>query len=215
MHESLSPVAGMVAMFNMMVGEVVFGGVGSGMYGMVAYVILAVFIAGLMVGRTPEYLGKKIDSFEVKMSVVAVLLSSIAVLGLSALACSTKAGLFGLSCNGTHGFGEILYAFSSTSNNNGSAFAGLNANTLFFNLATAFAMIVGRFSVIVPMLAVAGSVSAKKTMAMSSGTFPTDGVLFAVLLIGTVIIVGALNFFPALCLGPVIEHLMLLTGKGM
>jgi K+-transporting ATPase ATPase A chain len=215
MHESLSPVAGMVAMFNMMVGEVVFGGVGSGMYGMIAYVILAVFIAGLMVGRTPEYLGKKIDSFEVKMSVVAVLLSSIAVLGLSALACSTKAGLFGLSCNGTHGFGEILYAFSSTSNNNGSAFAGLNANTLFFNLATAFAMIVGRFSVIVPMLAVAGSVSAKKTMAMSSGTFPTDGVLFAVLLIGTVIIVGALNFFPALCLGPVIEHLMLLTGKGM
>ena len=215
MHESLSPVAGMVAMFNMMVGEVVFGGVGSGMYGMIAYAILAVFIAGLMVGRTPEYLGKKIDSFEVKMSVIAVLLSSIAVLGLSALACSTKAGLSGLSCNGTHGFGEILYAFSSTSNNNGSAFAGLNANTLFYNLATAFAMIVGRFSVIVPMLAVAGSVSAKKTMALSSGTFPTDGALFVVLLIGVVIIVGALNFFPALCLGPIIEHLMFLIGKGM
>jgi potassium-transporting ATPase potassium-binding subunit len=212
MHESLSPVAGMVAMFNMMVGEVIFGGVGSGMYGMIAYVILAVFIAGLMVGRTPEYLGKKIDSFEVKMSVIAVLLSSIAVLGLSALACSTKAGLSGLSCNSTQGFGEILYAFSSTSNNNGSAFAGLNANTLFYNLATAFAMIVGRFSVIVPMLAVAGAVSAKKTMAMSSGTFPTDGILFVALLVGTVVIVGALNFFPAFCLGPVVEHLMLLTG---
>ncbi len=215
MHESLSPVAGMVAMFNMMVGEVVFGGVGSGMYGMIAYAILAVFIAGLMVGRTPEYLGKKIDSFEVKMSVIAVLLSSITVLGLSALACDTKAGLAGLSTGGTHGFGEILYAFSSTSNNNGSAFAGLNANTLFYNLTTAFAMIAGRFSVIVPMLAVAGSVSSKKTMALSSGTFPTDGALFVVLLIGVVIIVGALNFFPALCLGPVIEHLMLLSGKGM
>jgi K+-transporting ATPase ATPase A chain len=215
MHESLSPVAGMVAMFNMMVGEVVFGGVGSGMYGMIAYAILAVFIAGLMVGRTPEYLGKKIDSLEVKMSVIAVLLSSIAVLCLSALACGTKAGLFGLSCNGTHGFGEILYAFSSTSNNNGSAFAGLNANTLFYNLTTAIAMIVGRFSVIVPMLAVAGTVSAKKTMAMSGGTFPTDGLLFVVLLVGTVVIVGALNFFPALCLGPIVEHLMLLTGKGM
>ena len=215
MHESLSPVAGMVAMFNMMVGEVIFGGVGSGMYGMIAYAILAVFIAGLMVGRTPEYLGKKIDSFEVKMSVVVVLLSSIAVLVLSALACSTKAGLSGFSMGGTHGFGEILYAFSSTSNNNGSAFAGLNANTLFYNLATAIAMIVGRFSVIVPMLAVAGAVSAKKTMALSSGTFPTDGALFVVLLIGTVIIVGALNFFPALCLGPVIEHLMLLGGNVM
>jgi K+-transporting ATPase ATPase A chain len=215
MHESLSPVAGMVAMFNMMVGEVVFGGVGSGMYGMIAYAILAVFIAGLMVGRTPEYLGKKIDSFEVKMSVVAVLLSSIAVLGLSALASSTKVGLAGLSCTGTHGFGEILYAFTSTSNNNGSAFAGLNANFIFYNLTTALAMIVGRFSVIVPMLAVAGSVSAKKTMALSSGTFPTDGALFVILLIGTVIIVGALNFFPALCLGPIIEHLMLLGGKGM
>jgi K+-transporting ATPase ATPase A chain len=215
MHESLSPVAGTVALFNMMVGEVVFGGVGSGMYGMIAYAILAVFIAGLMVGRTPEYLGKKIDSFEVKMSVVAVLLSSIAVLALAALACSTKIGLAGLSCSGTHGFGEILYAFSSTSNNNGSAFAGLNANTVFYNLATASAMIIGRFSVLVPMLAIAGSVGAKKTMALSSGTFPTDGALFVFLLIGTVIIVGALNFFPALCLGPVIEHLMLLAGRGM
>jgi potassium-transporting ATPase potassium-binding subunit len=215
MHESLSPVAGMAAMFNMMVGEVVFGGVGSGMYGMIAYAILAVFIAGLMVGRTPEYLGKKIDSFEVKMSVVAVLLSSLSVLGLSALACSTGVGLAGLSTGGTHGFGEILYAFASTSNNNGSAFGGLNANTLFYNLSTTLAMIIGRFSVIVPMLAIAGSVGAKKTMAVSSGTFPTDGTLFVILLIGTVIIVGALNFFPALCLGPVIEHLMLLGGKGM
>jgi potassium-transporting ATPase potassium-binding subunit len=215
MHESLSPVAGMVAMFNMMVGEVIFGGVGSGMYGMIAYAILAVFIAGLMVGRTPEYLGKKIDSFEVKMSVVAVLLSSIAVLCLTAVACSTKTGLSACSTGGTHGFGEILYAFSSTSNNNGSAFAGLDANTLFYNLSTAFAMIVGRFSVIVPMLAIAGSVGAKKTMAMSSGTFPTDGALFVVLLIGTVVIVGALNFFPALCLGPIVEHLMFLGGRVM
>lgn len=215
MHESLSPVAAMVALFNMMVGEVIFGGVGSGMYGMIAYVVLAVFIAGLMVGRTPEYLGKKINSFEVKMSVIAVLLSSIVALFFSALACAAKAGTAGLSVQGAHGFGEILYAFSSTANNNGSAFAGLNANLLFYNIATAIAMLIGRFSVIVPMLAVAGTLAGKKSAPPSSGTFPTDGALFVVLLVATVIIIGALNFFPALCLGPIIENLMMIAGKGV
>jgi K+-transporting ATPase ATPase A chain len=215
MHESLSPVAAMVALFNMMVGEVIFGGVGSGMYGMIAYVVLAVFIAGLMVGRTPEYLGKKINSFEVKMSVLAVLLSSIVALFFSALACAAKAGTAGLSVQGAHGFGEILYAFSSTANNNGSAFAGLNANLLFYNIATAIAMLIGRFSVIVPMLAVAGTLAGKKSAPPSSGTFPTDGALFVVLLVATVIIIGALNFFPALCLGPIIENLMMIAGKGV
>ena len=215
MHESLSPLAGMVAMFNLMVGEVIFGGVGSGMYGMIAYVILAVFIAGLMVGRTPEYLGKKIDSFEVKMSVIAVLLSSIVVLFFTAAACLTRAGLSGLSTSGTHGFGEILYAFSSMANNNGSAFAGLNANTFFYDLIGAAAMLLGRYSVIIPMLAVAGHLSSKKTVPPSAGTFPTDGAMFAVLLIGTVIIIGALNFFPALSLGPILEHFLLVAGRGI
>jgi K+-transporting ATPase ATPase A chain len=215
MHESLSPLAGMVAMFNLMVGEVIFGGVGSGLYGMIAYVILAVFIAGLMVGRTPEYLGKKIDSFEVKMSVVVVLLSSIVVLFFTAAACSTRAGLAGLSVAGTHGFGEMLYAFSSTANNNGSAFGGLNANTLFYNLMTGAAMLLGRFSVLIPILAIAGRFASKKITPPSAGTFPTDGVLFVVLLLGVVIIIGALNFFPALSLGPILEHFLLISGKGI
>jgi K+-transporting ATPase ATPase A chain len=215
MHESLSPLAGMVAMFNLMVGEVIFGGVGSGLYGMIAYVILAVFIAGLMVGRTPEYLGKKIDSFEVKMAVVVVLLSSIVVLFFTAAACSTQAGLATLSVAGTHGFGEMLYAFSSTANNNGSAFGGLNANTLFYNLMTGAAMLLGRFSVLIPILAIAGRFASKKITPPSAGTFPTDGALFVVLLLGVVIIVGALNFFPALSLGPILEHFLLISGKGI
>jgi K+-transporting ATPase ATPase A chain len=215
MHESLSPLASMVAMFNLMVGEVIFGGVGSGLYGMIAYVILAVFIAGLMVGRTPEYLGKKIDSFEIKMAVVVVLLSSIVVLFFTAAACSTRAGLATLSVAGTHGFGEMLYAFSSTANNNGSAFGGLNANSLFYNLMTGAAMLLGRFSVLIPILAIAGHFAAKKITPPSAGTFPTDGALFVVLLLGVVIIVGALNFFPALSLGPILEHFLLISGKGI
>jgi potassium-transporting ATPase potassium-binding subunit len=214
MHESLSPLSALVAMFNMMVGEVIFGGVGSGMYGMIAYVILAVFIAGLMVGRTPEYLGKKIESFEIKMAVIAVLASSIVVLFFVAFACITPAGRATLSANGTHGLGEILYALASASNNNGSSFAGLNANTLFYNLLTGAAMLVGRFSVAVPMLAVAGHLAQKKFTPPSAGTFPTDGALFALLLVGTIIIIGALNFFPVLSLGPIIEHLFFIAGKG-
>ncbi len=214
MHESLSPLAALVAMFNMMVGEVIFGGVGSGLYGMIAYVILAVFIAGLMVGRTPEYLGKKIESFEIKMSVIAVLASSIVVLFSGALACITPAGLATLSTSGTHGLTEILYAFASAANNNGSAFAGLNANTPFYDLLTGAAMLIGRFSVSVPMLAVAGHLAQKKFTPPSAGTFPTDGALFVLLLLGTIIIIGALNFFPVLSLGPVIEHLFFIAGKG-
>jgi potassium-transporting ATPase potassium-binding subunit len=214
MHESLSPLAALVAMFNLMVGEVIFGGVGSGMYGMIAYVILAVFIAGLMVGRTPEYLGKKIESFEIKMSVIAVIASSIVVLFSAALACITPAGLAGLAASGTHGLGEILYAMASTANNNGSAFAGLNANTPFYNILTGAAMLIGRFSVSVPMLAVAGHLAQKKFTPPSAGTFPTDGALFVLLLVGTIIIIGALNFFPVLSLGPVIEHLFFIAGKG-
>jgi K+-transporting ATPase ATPase A chain len=182
---------------------------------MIAYVILAVFIAGLMVGRTPEYLGKKIDSFEIKMAVIVVLLSSIVVLFFTAAACSTRAGLAGLSVAGTHGFGEMLYAFSSTANNNGSAFGGLNANTLFYNLMCGAAMLLGRFSVLIPILAIAGRFASKKITPPSAGTFPTDGALFVVLLLGVVIIVGALNFFPALSLGPILEHFLLISGKGI
>jgi K+-transporting ATPase ATPase A chain len=215
MHESLSPLAGMVAMFNMMLGEVVFGGVGTGLYGMIAYVILAVFIAGLMVGRTPEYLGKKIEGFEIKMAVIAVLVSSLVVLFFAAIASICKPGLASLSCGGTHGLAELLYNFVSPANNNGSAFAGMNANTVFYNLMTGGAMLIGRFSVIVPILAIAGSLAVKKITPPSAGTFPTDGVLFVVLLVGVVVIVGALNFFPALSIGPILEHLLLLSGKGV
>ena len=213
MHESLTPLAGMVAMFNIMLGEIIFGGMGSGLYGMIAYVIITVFIAGLMVGRTPEYLGKKIDAFEIEMAVVAVLVSSLVVLFFSAAACITKGGVASLSTSGTHGLGEILYAFASTANNNGSAFAGLNANTPFYALLTGLAMLIGRFSVIIPILAIAGHFASKKITPPSSGTFPTDGALFVILLIGTILIVGALNFFPVLSLGPVLEHLLLLSGK--
>ncbi len=215
MHESLSPLAGLVAMFNIMLGEIIFGGVGSGLYGMIACVIIAVFIAGLMVGRTPEYLGKKIGAFEIRMAVIAVLLPSIVVLLFSAIACSVQAGTGSLSVAGTHGLCEILYAFSSTANNNGSAFAGLNANTPFYCILTSIAMLIGRFAVIVPILAISGRFASRKITPPSSGTFPTDGALFIVLLIGTVIIVGALNFFPVLALGPVIEHLFLVAGMGM
>jgi potassium-transporting ATPase potassium-binding subunit len=215
MHESLSPLSHLVTMFNMMVGEVIFGGVGSGLYGMVLYAIMAVFIAGLMVGRTPEYLGKKIDTFEIKMSVIGILGSSVILLILAAIAISVKAGISSLSTQGCAGLSEIIYAFASTSNNNGSAFGGLNANTPFYNIMTAIAEIGGRFTTLLAVLAIAGSLAMKKIKPASEGTFPTDGLLFLCLLIGTVVIVGALNFFPVLSIGPILEHLLMISGKGM
>ncbi|KJV26223.1 ATPase [Aquitalea magnusonii] len=212
MHDSLTPVGGLVPTFLMQLGEVVFGGVGSGLYGMLVFAILAVFIAGLMVGRTPEYLGKKIETYEMKMTAITILVTPILVLVLTAIAVSLDAGKAGIANPGAHGFSEILYAFTSAANNNGSAFAGLSANTPFYNIMTAIAMFFGRFLMIVPILAIAGSLSAKKRLAVTSGTLPTHGPLFVVLLIGTVLLVGALNYVPALALGPVVEHLQMVSG---
>jgi K+-transporting ATPase ATPase A chain len=212
MHDSLSPLAGLVAMFNIMLGEVIFGGVGAGLYGMLIFVIITVFIAGLMVGRTPEYLGKKIEAFEVKMSMLAVIAPSLVILVFSAIACVTDAGLSSLGNKGPHGLSEILYAFSSAGGNNGSAFAGLNANTTFYNIMLGIAMLIGRFAVIVPVLAIAGSMANKKNAPFSAGTFQTDNATFVVLLVAIVIIVGGLTFFPALSLGPIVEHLLMLAG---
>jgi potassium-transporting ATPase potassium-binding subunit len=212
MHDSLSPLAGMIAMLNLMLGEVIFGGVGAGLYGMVIFIILTVFIAGLMVGRTPEYLGKKIESFEVQMTLIAILTPSIMILIFSAWASVSSNGLAGLNNNGPHGFSEILYAFSSAAGNNGSAFAGLNANTLFYNLTLGIVMLIGRFGVIIPVLAIAGSLASKKITPVSSGTFRTDNWLFITLLIGVILIIGGLTFFPALSMGPIIEHLLSTRG---
>jgi len=212
MHDSLSPIAGLVAMGNMLLGEVVFGGVGSGIYGIIMFVILAVFIAGLMVGRTPEYLGKKVESLEIKMAMIAVLVPCVVVLVLSAIACDSHFGLSSLGNAGPHGLSEILYAFGSMANNNGSAFAGLNANTPFYNYLGGIAMLIGRFGVIIPVLVIAGSMASKKTSPPSPGTFPTDGLLFLSLLIGVILFVGALTFFPVLTLGPIVEHTLLHSG---
>ncbi len=209
MHDSLMPLAGGVPMFLMQLGEVVFGGVGSGLYGMLVFAIVAVFIAGLMIGRTPEYLGKKIRAYEMKMVAIAILATPILVLAGTAIAVMCKAGLAGLANPGAHGFSEALYALSSAANNNGSAFAGLSANTPFWNVLLAAAMWFGRFLVIVPVLALAGSLAAQPRLATSPGTMPTHGALFVILLLGTVLLVGALNYVPALALGPVIEHLAL------
>jgi K+-transporting ATPase ATPase A chain len=211
MIDSLSPLAGMVAIFNIQLGEVIFGGVGAGLYGMIIFIFLTVFIAGLMVGRTPEYLGKKIEAFEVKMSILAVLAPSFVILVLSAIACVIPAGTSSLNNTGPHGLTEILYAFSSAAGNNGSAFAGLNANTIFYNCALGFGMLVGRFGVIIPVLAIAGSMAVKKITPPSSGTFRTDNWLFIGLLIATILIIGGLTFFPVLSMGPVAEFL--LTGE--
>jgi potassium-transporting ATPase potassium-binding subunit len=197
----------------MMLGEVIFGGVGAGMYGILVFVLLTVFIAGLMVGRSPEYLGKKIEAFEVKMAVVALLVPSAVILVFSAIAVATPAGLSSLSNAGPHGLSQILYAFSSAAGNNGSAFAGLNANTVFYNLLLGLGMLIGRFGVIVPVLAISGRLVRKKRTPPSAGTFPTDSLLFAVLLIGVIVIVGGLTFFPALALGPVTEHILMLAGR--
>jgi K+-transporting ATPase ATPase A chain len=209
MHDSYTPIGGMVPLVMMQLGEVVFGGVGTGLYGMLVFAMLAVFIAGLMIGRTPEYLGKKIEPYEMKMSSIAILITPIVVLVGTAIAVLSPQGLAGVANPGAHGFSEILYALTSAANNNGSAFAGLSANTPFYNTLLGFAMWLGRFGVIVPVLAIAGSLGAKKRIPVGSGTLPTHGPLFVVLLIGTVLLVGLLNYVPALALGPVVEHLML------
>jgi len=211
-HDSFTPLGGMIPMINMMLGEIVIGGVGSGLYGMLLFVVEAVFVAGLMVGRTPEYVGKKIEAKEVKMTMLALFILPLSMLGFTALAVSTQAGLAGILNPGPHGFSEILYAYTSGAANNGSAFAGLTANTPFYNLTLAVDMLIGRFLMIVPMLAVAGSLAAKKSVPPSLGTFPTHGALFVFLLVGVILIVGGLTFFPALALGPIVEHLALLAG---
>ena len=213
MHDSFTPMGGFVPLWNMMLGEVVFGGVGSGLYGMLVFAVMAVFIAGLMIGRTPEYLGKKIEAYEMKMVAIAILVTPLLALLGTAIAVMATDGVAGIANPGAHGFSEILYAFTSAANNNGSAFAGLSANTPFYNVTTAIAMWFGRFGVIVPVLALAGSLAAKKRIAVTTGTMPTHGPLFVTLLIGTVVLVGALNYVPALALGPVIEQLVLHTAN--
>jgi potassium-transporting ATPase potassium-binding subunit len=212
MHDSLSPIAGMIALLNIVLGEIIFGGVGAGLYGMVIFIILTVFIAGLMVGRTPEYLGKKIEAFEVQMAMIAILSTSFAILLFTAWASVSRAGLSGLNNAGPHGFTEILYAFSSAAGNNGSAFAGLNANTIFYNLTLGIGMLIGRFGYIIPVLAIAGNMAGKKITPLSAGTFHTDNWLFICLLIGVILIVGGLIFFPALSLGPIMENLLMKSG---
>lgn len=209
MHDSMTPLGGFVPMFLMQLGEVAFGGVGSGLYGMLVYALLGVFIAGLMIGRTPEYLGKKIEAFDMKMTSIAILATPFVVLIGTAVAVSVAAGKIGVANPGTHGFSEILYAFSSAGNNNGSAFAGLSANTPFYNTALGLAMWFGRFWVLVPVLAIAGSLAAKKRSPVTAGTMPTHGPLFIVLLIGSVLLIGALTYVPALALGPIVEQVML------
>jgi len=202
----------MIPMINMMLGEVIFGGVGAGMYGMLIFVILTVFIAGLMVGRTPEYLGKKIGAFEVQMAIIAVFATNLVIQVFTAWAALSSYGLSSLNNAGPHGFSEILYAYTSAAANNGSAFAGLNANTLFYNLTLGIVMLVGRFGVIIPVLAIAGSLAEKKITPLSAGTFRTDNWLFIGLLIGVILIVGGLTHFPALALGPVVEHFLMNMG---
>jgi K+-transporting ATPase ATPase A chain len=213
MHDSLMPLAGMIPIINIMLGEIIFGGVGSGLYGMLLFAIVAVFIAGLMVGRTPEYLGKKIEAKEVKMSMLAILILPLSILGFTALAVVLPQGLAGPENSGPHGYSEILYAYTSATGNNGSAFAGLTANTPFYNSTLGIAMLVGRFLMIIPMLAAAGSLAAKKIVPPSEGTFPTHGALFVGLLIGVIMIVGGLTYFPALSLGPIVEHLAMNAGQ--
>jgi potassium-transporting ATPase potassium-binding subunit len=212
-HDSFTPLGGMVPLINIMLGEVVFGGVGAGLYGIVVFVILAVFIAGLMVGRTPEYLGKKIESYDVKMAMLAILVLTFTILGFSAVAIVKPFGASSISNPGPHGLSQVLYAYVSSTGNNGSAFGGLNANTMWYNTSTAVAQLLGRFFMIIPVLAIAGSLARKKTVPDSAGTFPVTGGLFAGLLVSTILIVGALTFFPALSLGPILEHLLMSAGK--
>jgi K+-transporting ATPase ATPase A chain len=214
MHDSFTPIGGMVVLTNIMLGEVVFGGVGSGLYGILIMVVLSVFIAGLMVGRTPEYLGKKIESYDVKMSMLYVLIFPLIILSLTAaFVLAPTIGLSSLNNQGPHGLTEILYAFTSGAGNNGSAFAGLNANTWWYNVAIGWDMLFGRLFMMIPVLALAGSLAQKKSVPPSPGTFPVNGSLFTVLLIGIILILSALTFFPALSLGPILEHLLLKTGQ--
>jgi len=212
-HDSLTPLGGFVPLLFIQLGEMIYGGVGSGLYSMLAFAVLAVFIAGLMIGRTPEYLGKKIESYEMKMVAVAVLLTPFLVLVGTSIAVLSSAGVAGIANPGPHGFSEILYAFSSAANNNGSAFAGLTVNTPFYNILLGIAMWLGRFVWIVPVLAIAGALASKKRLAETAGTLPTHGPLFVALLLGTIVLVGALTYVPALALGPVVEHLMMISAK--
>ncbi len=213
MHDSFTPLGGLVPMFMIQLGEIVFGGVGSGLYGLLVYAVIAVFVAGLMVGRTPEYLGKKIEAREVKLASLVVLVPPVLILAFTALALLWPGALDGLNNAGPHGFSEALYAYTSAVGNNGSAFAGLTANVHFWNTTLGIAMLVGRFAIIVPVLALAGALAAKKRVPASDGTFPTDGPLFVVLLAGTILVVGGLSFFPALALGPIVEHFAMLAGQ--
>jgi len=212
-HDSFTPLGGLVPLVNIMLGEVIFGGVGAGLYGIFVFIVLAVFIAGLMVGRTPEYLGKKIESYDIKMAMLAVLICSMSILIFSAIASVAKFGTSSITNPGPHGLSQILYAYTSAVGNNGSAFGGLNTNTLWYNTSMAFAMLLGRFFMQIPILAIAGSLARKKITPESLGTFPVTGPLFTVLLVSTIIIVGALTFFPALSLGPILEHLQMFAGK--
>jgi potassium-transporting ATPase potassium-binding subunit len=212
-HDSFTPLGGMVPLVNIMLSEVIFGGVGSGMYGMLIYIVLAVFIAGLMVGRTPEYLGKKIESYDVKMAMLVVLVFPLVILAFAAISSVYGFGTSGISNPGPHGLSQMLYAFTSAAGNNGSAFGGLTINTLWYDMTISFTMLAGRFLMIIPMLAIAGNLAAKKYVPPSIGTFPVTTPLFTVLLIGVILIVGALTFFPALSLGPILEHLLMMTGK--
>jgi K+-transporting ATPase ATPase A chain len=211
MHSSLSPLSGLIALFNIMLGEIIFGGVGAGMYGMLIFIILTVFLSGLMVGRTPEYLQKKIDTLDMKLVIVALIAPSCTILLGSTLSVWSEFGLSSRTNMGPHGLSEILYAWSSAAGNNGSAFAGLNANTLFYNLGLGIAMLIGRFGVIIPALLIAGNFATKKIQAENVGKMSTDNWVFGLLLVSIIIIVGALTFFPALLLGPVVEHFLMST----
>jgi K+-transporting ATPase ATPase A chain len=213
MHDSLMPLGGLIPMINMQLGEVIIGGVGAGLYGMLIFAIIAVFIAGLMVGRTPEYLGKKIEAKEVKMAMLTILVVPLSILGFTALAIVVEPGLAGMANKGMHGFSEVLYAYTSATANNGSAFAGLSANTPFYNTTLGLAMLIGRFAMIVPILAIAGSLAAKRQVPASAGTFPTTGGLFVGLLAGVILITGGLTYFPALAFGPIVDHLSMIAGQ--
>jgi potassium-transporting ATPase potassium-binding subunit len=212
-HDSFTPIGGSIPLLNIMLGEVIFGGVGAGLYGMFLFIVLTVFIAGLMVGRTPEYMGKKIEAHDVKLAMLAVLVLAFSILVGTAVAAVTTAGTSSLNNAGPHGLSELTYAFTSATGNNGSAFAGLNANTKFYNIALGLAMFFGRFLMIIPIMGIAGSLAAKKRLAETAGTFPVDGPLFTFLLIGVILIVGALTYFPVLSLGPYVEHFLMNAGK--
>jgi K+-transporting ATPase ATPase A chain len=213
MHDSFTALGGMVPLINIELGEIIIGGVGAGMYGMLLFVIIAIFVAGLMVGRTPEYVGKKIEAKEVKMAMLAILVLPLMYLGWTAVAAVIPSAVAATANPGPHGFSEMLYLYTSSTGNNGSAFAGISANTLFYNVSGAVAMFVGRFFMIIPAMAIAGTLAAKKSVPPSAGTFPTDGGLFVGLVVGVIMIVGGLTFFPALALGPIVEHLAMIAGQ--